>query len=42
MRVYAATVKKAVIDRDTDLLTKDEMIQHRTLVTTGILEELNI
>ena len=40
--MYAAGPKKAVIDRDTDLLTKDEFAQHHAEVAAAIKEELQI
>ena len=40
LRVFSTGVKKAVIERDTDLLTSAEMVKHRPEVTTADLEEL--
>ena len=39
LRVYEA-VKRAVVEREDDTLTQDELIKHKTLVLSGIREEL--
>ena len=38
----AGGAKKAVIERDTDLLTPDELVKHRPLAEAAIFEELTI
>jgi hypothetical protein len=42
LRVYVAGNKKAVVERDTDLLTQDEFRRHAPEVAASTLEELNI
>ena len=42
LRVYLSGVKKAVIDRDTDLLTAQEYREHAAEVRAAVLEELTI
>ena len=42
LRVYVAGPKKAVIDRDTDLLTADEYRQHAKEVAAAVLEEFKV
>ena len=42
LRIYAATVKTAVIKRDTDVLTKDEEIKNWKMILEAMLEELKI
>ena len=42
MRCYVAHGKKAVVDRDTDLLTADEYRENRKAVAASVLEELKI
>ena len=42
MRVYLANNKKAVVERDTDLLTSDEYRKHAKEVASAILEELMV
>ena len=40
--IYAAGPAKAVVQRDDDLLTKEELKQHKAAVEAAILEELRI
>ena len=42
LRVYVAGPKKAVIDRDTDLLTPEEFQKHAREVSAAVLEELKV
>ena len=42
LRVYVAHGKKAVIDRDTDLLTAEEYTTHSKQIAASVLEELRI
>ena len=42
MRVYIAHGKKAVVDRDTDLLTADEYASNRKAVAASVLGALKI
>ena len=42
LRVYVANLKKAVVDRDTDLLTSDEYRNFAREVAAAILEELMV
>ena len=44
LQVFAASPlnKKTVIERDTDILTAEEMIKHKTAIEAAILEELTI
>ena len=40
LRLYLRGLKKTVIERDTDLLTKEEILQHKAEVEAAILKEL--
>ena len=42
LRVYTAQAKRAVVERDTDLLTADEFKQHAKAVAAATYEELKI
>ena len=42
LRCYIAHGKKAVIDRDTDLLTAQEYQENKKAVSAAVLEELNV
>ena len=42
LRIYHATnAKKAVVKRDDDILTKEEILQHREEIEAAMLAELN-